>query len=165
MSGKDYSITITLDTNGLPDESALIENLILNNTLGQFLYTVANDIIEGRYNLEAGSTRIMINQLIETVGSIFSTVGSMSGNIEDIVSVLNDHTDLLGNMRHAPIQPQTVAEQASSIDDDEPLLLDLGEPSADAEDLFAVISTEVEGGDLIISNELEDLFDFDGINS
>lgn len=165
MSGKDYSITITLDTNGLPDESALIENLILNNTLGQFLYTVANDIIEGRYNLEAGSTRIMINQLIETVGSIFSTVGSMSGNIEDIVSVLNDHTDLLGNMRHTPIQPQTVAEQASSIDDDEPLLLDLGEPSADAEDLFAVISTEVEGGDLIISNELEDLFDFDGINS
>ena len=90
-----YTITIELDVENLPIESEFIECLIKNNTLGTFLYTVANDICEGRYDLSEANNSILLNSIIDTVSTISETVSSMSSNITQMAESLNTHTELM----------------------------------------------------------------------
>lgn len=161
MKGKKYEVTMELNMKDLPDESTLIENLILNGNLGTFLYTVANDILEGRYNLEAGSTRIILNQLIDTVSSIFSTVGSMDTNIQTMTDMLNTHTGVLNSLEPVEKQINLVREEATSLE--EPITLDLGGPEAVSESMF--VGSSDEGDMLTLPSGFEDVFDLDDMDS
>lgn len=163
---KRYDISLDLDPERLPDESALIEQFILNGTLGTFLYTVTNDLIEGRYNLQEGHTKIILDKLIETVTAIFSTVGSMDGNIQNITEVLNDHTTLLGTINNSGrvIQlPKNEASEVSEVNDvREEVSTSIDElnsqtPQIEAKDLILDFG-DGDDGELQISDDIEDLF-------
>lgn len=168
---ESYDISLQLDWKGLPDESALIENLIEGGTLGKFLYTVANDIIEGRYNLEAGHTRIILNQLIETVATIQGTLGSMDLNVQSIAGVINEHTDLLKNLepREQTLfkMPREIAVTDRNLDEDKPadnisiapLELKYDTPAAtEALDIYSEDDNE-EGIQLL--TDMDDIFDIE----
>lgn len=153
---EQYQVVLHLDDERLPDESSVIRGLIENGTLMEFVYAVVNDVIEGRYDISATQNKIVLDQLIDTVGSIFETVSSMDVNISDLTSSLNQHTELLEGMRKSPTftppppthtpEPETqeqleetpieaVAEMEIEIDDGEEGGLEL---MGDFDDLFSL---------------------------
>ena len=165
---KSYNVTIELDDVMLPYETALIEGLILNGTLGNFLYLVANDVVEERYNIDAGHTQIILDQIISTVGSIFETVSSMDENISDITKSLNTHTDLLGKLKEiTPLINQVEnnnykngkSSNTLSIEEKD---LDLGiveEPEDNSPPPVELDVDEELEGDLEMTDDFVDLFD------
>jgi hypothetical protein len=160
----EYDLCIKLNRKELPDETALIENLINNNDLGRFLYTVANDILEGRYSLEEGHTRIVLKQLVETVTTIFETIGSMDGNVQEITESLNLHTELLktlestGRTYTAEVAISSESEKDNQLEHPTPKPFDLEMESTACDYLDIYRDGESDGG-LTINDDLDDIFD------
>lgn len=158
---REYSVVIPLDFENLPSESEVIERLIQNGTLGKFLYAVVNDIIEGNYNLDASHNKIILDQLISTVSSIFETVLSMDTNITDITGSLNQHTTMLEALKGLKlITPKDDVEIESTTIEEElaksPVYATSSPPAVELE-----VDVEATAEDLVITEDFEAMFDLD----
>lgn len=144
------SIELQLDSNGLPQETELIKGLIHNRTLGNFLYAVANDVLEGRYNMEESHNKIVLDQLISTVSSIFETVSSMDTNVSDITESLNKNTEVLSVLEKSGIRLETKQMDKEELENKEQI---------DFVEISTQESNRDEGGELTLEDDFDDLFD------
>lgn len=86
-------VQINLNWDDFPEETEMLHGLIQKGTLSSFLYVVMQDIATGVYDLEESHKQQILDEIVETVSTIYNAMSGMDKNVENLIKTVNEITE------------------------------------------------------------------------